>query len=201
MNDSLTMRRTPKQARSQRRVNQILDTAEQIFAEVGYEHTTTNAIAARADVPIGSLYQFFPSKEAILQALIERYTEEMTALLSDPTLEDLPIPEVIGQMVDRLAVYDQTHAGFKMMLASSGISDTLHTEVINHVNDLLRRRYPQLDTARCHQSAVIAVAIVKGLMPLSRPPDNLPADQVLSEVKIALIAYLHAVLQREGIAS
>ena len=53
------MRRKPKQARSKERVKRIMDVAEQMFIEEGYEITTTNAIAIRAEVPIGTLYQFF----------------------------------------------------------------------------------------------------------------------------------------------
>jgi AcrR family transcriptional regulator len=50
--------------------------AEELFAGEGYAATTTNAIAARAGVPIGSLYQFFPDKTSILQALALRYAEK-----------------------------------------------------------------------------------------------------------------------------
>ena len=70
------MRREPRQARSQERVNRILDLAEELFAGESYAATTTNAIAARAGVPIGSLYQFFPDKTSILQALALRYAEK-----------------------------------------------------------------------------------------------------------------------------
>jgi AcrR family transcriptional regulator len=69
------MRRQPRQARSQERVKQILDVAEQMFIAEGYDAATTNAIAVRAGVPIGSLYQFFPDKGAIVQALAVRYME------------------------------------------------------------------------------------------------------------------------------
>jgi AcrR family transcriptional regulator len=199
MSEPATMRRTPKQARSQRRVNHILDTAEQIFAEAGYEHTTTNAIAARAAVPIGSLYQFFPSKEAILNALIERYADEMNVLLHDPSLDMLPMVEAVNHLVDRLAIYDSTHAGFKMILAATGIADNMHNQIINHVDEILARRFPGLPVEARRQGAIISVAIVKGLMQLSRPPDSMPPDAILVEVKTALIAYLQAMLQREGI--
>ena len=67
--------RKPKQARSLERVNRILDVAEVIFIEQGYAAATTKEIAAVAEVPIGTLYQFFPDKEAILQALAERYSD------------------------------------------------------------------------------------------------------------------------------
>src|SRR5260370_1341413 len=77
MPEETQMRRQPKQARSQQRVDHLLNVAALIFEEVGYAAATTNAIAARAGVPIGSLYQFFPNKEAIMDALVERYLDEL----------------------------------------------------------------------------------------------------------------------------
>lgn len=76
------MRRTPRQARSQARVNRILDVVEDLFACQGYAETTTNVIAAQAQVPIGSLCQFFPDKTAILQALALRYEEKLHQALA-----------------------------------------------------------------------------------------------------------------------
>lgn len=73
-------RRAPRQERGRRRVAKILDAAEEVFAEVGYETATNTEIAERAETSIGSVYQFFPSKEAILEALVERYAEELRAL-------------------------------------------------------------------------------------------------------------------------
>jgi AcrR family transcriptional regulator len=204
MTEPATMRRTPKQARSQQRVNHILDTAESIFAEAGYEHTTTNAIAAQAGVPIGSLYQFFPSKEAILNALIERYAGEMNALLHDPSLDALPMAEAVNQLVDRLAIYDSTHAGFKMILAASGIADSMHNQIVSHVDEMLARRFPALAVDCRRRGALIAVAIVKGLMQLSGSPessDSMQSSEMLFEIKTALVAYLRAMLQREGISA
>ncbi|WP_329608331.1 helix-turn-helix domain-containing protein [Nostoc sp. CMAA1605] len=57
------MRRQPKQTCSQERVHHILDVAEQLFIELGYEQTSTRAIATRAGVPVGLLYQFFLTKK------------------------------------------------------------------------------------------------------------------------------------------
>ena len=58
----------------------LLDAADALFAEVGFEQATTNAIAARAGSPIGSLYQFFADKGALLQALANRYREQLHAV-------------------------------------------------------------------------------------------------------------------------
>ena len=200
MSENTPLRRIPQQARSQRRVKHILDTAEQLFVEAGYEQTSTNAIAARAGVPIGSLYQFFPSKEAILNALIERNTEQLRALFEDHALDDLPLQEAVGQLVERLMSYDQTHGGFKMMLVTSGIVYSMYEEIVQFVGNLIARRVPELNPERCRLAAMVAFTIVKGLMQLSGPPYNLPSEHVLREVKTALIAYLDAMLQTEGIS-
>ncbi|MEO0534486.1 MAG: helix-turn-helix domain-containing protein [Cyanobacteria bacterium P01_A01_bin.123] len=55
--------RKPKQARSLERVNRILEMAAAIFVEQGYTAATTKQIAAEAEVPIGTLYQFFPIRQ------------------------------------------------------------------------------------------------------------------------------------------
>jgi AcrR family transcriptional regulator len=73
----------PKRERGKQRVASLLDAGAALFVEKGYEATTMTEIAARAGAAIGSLYQFFPSKEAIAQALFSRYAERATALLDD----------------------------------------------------------------------------------------------------------------------
>src|SRR5579875_3792084 len=88
-------RKLPQQARGQQRIARLLDAAECVFAAVGYDAATTNAIAAQANTSIGSLYQFFPNKEALLTALAGRYLAELRGTL-DPTLTpettELPLP-------------------------------------------------------------------------------------------------------------
>lgn len=75
-------RRLPVQARSRERVERILDAAAQLLAEEGYNAVKTNAIAKRADVSIGSVYQFFPNRFAIFNALADRYREKIARTLS-----------------------------------------------------------------------------------------------------------------------
>jgi AcrR family transcriptional regulator len=100
---STGMRRQPRQARSQERVSQILDVAEQMFIAEGYATATTNAIATRAKVPIGSLYQFFPDKAAIVQALAVRYAEQLHdrfAALDSEELSTLPLSDYVSKIID-----------------------------------------------------------------------------------------------------
>lgn len=77
-----TPRRQPRQQRSRALVDAILEAAAQVLAAEGPERTTTNRVAERAGVSVGSIYQYFPHKHALFTALGERYVERLrTALL------------------------------------------------------------------------------------------------------------------------
>ena len=83
MPDSRTeARKSPSQERSRRTVERILDTAARIFHEQGYAGATTNDVADEAGVSVGSLYQYFPNKDALLVALTRRHIESTTAGLA-----------------------------------------------------------------------------------------------------------------------
>lgn len=196
MSEEQILRKKPKQARSQKRVDQILDAAAQLFAEVGYETATTNAIAARAEVPIGSLYQFFPNKEAVIDALTIRYAEGTRDVLTFDT--SLNVTQNIEAFVDRFAHFSLSHVGFDHVFMAAGKTSALHEEIVGRVEAVLRHYFPILDGVETNQSARVMVGIVKGLMPLTAPPDNLPPHYLLQEVKATLKAYLRSVLQRQG---
>jgi AcrR family transcriptional regulator len=74
-------RKRPSQARAKATVEAILTAAAQVLIAQGYEGATTARIAERAGVSIGSLYQYFPNKEALVAALIEHHAEEIVAVL------------------------------------------------------------------------------------------------------------------------
>src|ERR1700752_1160631 len=73
--------RAPKRKRGQQRVAELIQAGMAVFAEKGYEAATMTEIAARAGAPIGSLYQFFPTKDVIADTLIDRYIALLEAEL------------------------------------------------------------------------------------------------------------------------
>src|ERR1700719_1418410 len=73
----------PKRKRGKVRVAALLDAGASLFAEKGYEAATMTEVALRAGASIGSLYQFFPSKEVLAEALFNRYIEHVASLLED----------------------------------------------------------------------------------------------------------------------
>src|SRR5438094_3120984 len=70
-----SLRRRPVQQRSAKRVEQMLEACAALIDELGYDGVTTTLIAERAGVAVGSLYQFFPDKRAVVQALTQRNVE------------------------------------------------------------------------------------------------------------------------------
>ena len=84
---ALRSRKSPLQARSRATVDAILAAAAQVFATHGYAAGTTNRIAERAGVSIGSLYEYFPNKDALLVAILEAHVREGEAILKKTTGE------------------------------------------------------------------------------------------------------------------
>jgi len=80
-------RKLPVQARSRATVDAVLTAAAQVFATHGYAAGTTNRIAERAGVSIGSLYEYFPNKDALLIAILEAHIRESEMILEKTTSE------------------------------------------------------------------------------------------------------------------
>ena len=112
----MRLRRQPKQERGQQRVDAILDGAEAAFGEVGYEAATTNQIAANAGISIGSIYQFFTNKDAILQAVAARYAqgffEAFQQHAATPSHQKPSIETIVNTLIDGLFDFGVRHLGF-----------------------------------------------------------------------------------------
>jgi len=70
-----SQRRAPQQERGERRLAQVLEAAASLFAEVGYDAATMTEVADRANASIGTVYQYFSNKPAIVLALRSKYAE------------------------------------------------------------------------------------------------------------------------------
>ena len=83
MSSSGPQARQPRRQRGKKRVEDLLEAAAAIFASKGFDAATMTEIAQRAQAPIGSLYQFFPNKELLARALLERYAARLEAALCE----------------------------------------------------------------------------------------------------------------------
>lgn len=196
-----TMRRQPKQARSQERVHHILDVAEQLFIELGYDQTTTRAIASRAEVPVGSLYQFFPDKEAIVKALANRYFEQEYHLFVqlNTELAEAPIGVYVDRTIDAFDQFATDHPGYCAVLeqlidlmtaADIKSLDEYDRLILKELAHFLERRNPSLDSEKCELIATTVVKAANELLWLSLTRDRTFREQLVAETKTLIAAYL-----------
>lgn len=201
------LRRAPQQARGRRRIDAILDAAEQVLAESGYDGATTNAIAARAHTSIGSLYQFFPNKDAIMQALGQRYIDRCSAAfapLLSPVAADLPLDVWIDRIVDALDTTQKSNQGFKELFCSAATTpelaaadNAMHRQFIIGLESALAARMPHIDPERRLVCAEIGVRTAEAVMPLLAESTGERRAVVLAELKTLLSAYMERTLGDE----
>src|SRR5881227_1898338 len=204
---AVTLRRVPRQARGERRIAAILEAAAQVFYEVGFDAATTGMIAQRAQTAIGSLYDFFPNKEAIAQRLSEQFCEDLRALVDGILTDELaqvPLSQLIDDILDPLVQYHQTHPGFQALWLQSQGDPRLArmhldlTEVLTRKTAwVFARRYPKSDEASALRSSQICIRTVQALLPLAG--DGPAIDrQIIAELKTMIRAYLQAVFGSES---
>ncbi|MGE2815733.1 TetR/AcrR family transcriptional regulator [Mycobacterium heidelbergense] len=88
--DRFRQRKQPKQERAAQTRQRILDAAARVFADHGYTAGTTNRIADGAGISIGSLYQYFPNKDAVLRALMDSHVDAGARLLGERLASGMP---------------------------------------------------------------------------------------------------------------
>lgn len=123
--DRLTPRKLPKQGRSAQTVDAVLESAAHILETEGFDGYNTNAIAARAGASIGSVYQYFGSKEAITMALISTDAERLVSAL------------------DGAATLTDPHAALDAMIAAAA-NHQLRRPRLAQLLDLEERRLNRL---------------------------------------------------------
>jgi AcrR family transcriptional regulator len=190
---------TKRQSRGRARTDQILIAAAATFGELGYESTTTNAIAAKAGVSPGSLYQFFKNKDDIAHTLAERYAEELSLVDLQGT-SDASIHEAVHAAVDPIVAFNVAHPGFKALVARTDMPNSLRLAVAP-VRDRLHRQVgamvgaliPGLEPAELERTTVVVLHLVQGLMPLIVGASDEERPALVAELERSLVAYLEAV--------
>jgi AcrR family transcriptional regulator len=190
-----------RQARGRQRIADILDAALALFAENGYERTSTNAIAARAGLSPGSLYQFFPNKEAIAEALATHLMEQMRAAHSSAfdlaQVTHLTLHELIDRIVDPLIEFNAANPGAKVLLTNTdmparleGATRALQEAVVGRVAAILGARIPRLPAGERNLTATVAVRIVAAMMPPIVAAQDAERHALTAELKKALHGYI-----------
>ncbi|WMX46928.1 TetR/AcrR family transcriptional regulator [Streptomyces roseicoloratus] len=194
-----------RQARGERRIAQLLQAAAKVFCANGYTATSTNAIAREASVSPGTLYQYFPNKEAIAIELGDRLLTQMREYHGQaftPENFALPLPRLLDAVLDPLIAFNVENPVFFALMHGSEIPgriaeehDALHASLLARVGKLLGHYLPDGDPAQHSRTADMTFAIVKsGLALILAAPEGAERDAVIRETKTALLRYLDPVI-------
>jgi AcrR family transcriptional regulator len=191
---------TPRrQQRGLQRIEEILDAAERVFADDGYDAATTNQIASAAGISPGSLYQYFDNKKAIAEALCHRYIEQLTSSESqilDPALADLPLEAMVDRVIDPMVAFNLAHPAAKSLLAGADLAPDLaeatkelHDTLCGGVERLIEARVPTMPAAERQLVAEVSVSIYAGLVPSLIAASTPDRSRRVDQLKAAVFGY------------
>lgn len=196
------LRNRPRQARSAARVEHLLDVAAEVFEEVGYDAATTNLVAARADVPVGTLYRWFPDKAALAEALTDRYLARLV-LLYDELLGDLLPEERIGDFLRRVLqrILEETRdqRALPALLVSAMVPGgranagaRLRRGLEDHVRGLIELRVPGLPDDIVDRTSEVVVTLAHLVLAAAADDDAEHRETMTREYVDVMLAYLEA---------
>ncbi|RQR64710.1 TetR/AcrR family transcriptional regulator [Burkholderia sp. Bp9125] len=190
------VRKSPRQRRSANTVGLILETAGRLWAERGPRGYTTNEIARVAGISIGSLYQYFPNKDAILHALIRQELERLIeALRSQRSCQrkDAGLHDLVRAFVAHRRRFDTVR---KMRCAYAGASHPLHaSEQVDAIHDIFVHALEHdhfVSDLEIRTIAADLVAIIHGMLHASNAHHDDDAAQLAKRIERAVSGYLEA---------
>ena len=195
--------KAPSQARGEKRVAELKAAAEEVFAQQGYEAATMTAIAKAAGAPIGSLYQFFPSKEALALTLMTQYLEESAATIAK--LRDGPMLDahtLADELINRSSGYLKTHPAWTVLAeapALAAIKPDARAALARTLEEVLLHWLPKVPRAEMRPIALAAWQMVKSTNALVRELPRAEAQKAGGEMRRALGMYLRERLKDAGL--
>ncbi|MET9809966.1 TetR/AcrR family transcriptional regulator [Streptomyces halstedii] len=190
-----------RQARGEARIAQLLEAAATVFTTSGYNGASTNAIAREAGVSPGTLYQFFPNKEAIAvelgNRLTHRWRETYGAAFVHSHLE-LPLDRMLDAILDPLIAFNCENPAFAVLTHGSEIPgvisqehDALHETMLTRTEELISGYLPDLPADRVTRIADTAFVVFKSGLDLVMAHDGPERQAYIAELKAVMYGYLH----------
>lgn len=175
------LRRQPQQARSRARVEAILTAADRILTEEGYEALTMRRIAEEAGAPVGSIYQFYADKGAVVDALGRRYLEAFGTAIDDLVERAVSgeLTDLVGTMVDVYAEVFRSQPGGRALWTGRHLS-------------------PELARADEASNALVAEGLRRIVEHLTGGPGGAPVERATRMVVWAANAVLHELFKEGG---
>ncbi|GGQ10924.1 TetR family transcriptional regulator [Streptosporangium pseudovulgare] len=194
------LRRRPAQRRSARRVERMLDACADLLDEVGYEALTTTRIAERAGVAIGSVYQFFPDKRAIAQAVTRRNVERFISRIGRRFLSEEYACwwDAVDAIIDEYVEMHRTVPGFRSLRFGDVVDLNLldpasdnNAVIAGRLRGLLLQEYGMADSEELDLGILIGVEAGDAVLKLAFRRDPAGDPRVLAEAKSLIRGYLN----------
>ncbi len=194
-------RKQPRQQRSQATVEAILDATARVLCATGYDRASTNRVALAAGVSVGSLYQYFPSKEALVAALAERHIAQMLELVKTKLAEvaSAPLAVAVKTMIDAMfaahAVDPKLHKVLIEQVPRIGRLERVmgvEREIEVLVTALLEGRRDDIRPGRLGSAAFVLCRVVEGVTHAAvlAELEDARADEVAGELTEMVLRYL-----------
>jgi AcrR family transcriptional regulator len=199
------LKKKPLQKRSQERVARIIEAAAAILSEVGYEGLTTNLVAARAHVPVGTLYQFFDGKDDVVAALIADFADQLSRLMAEtltPALLKRDTSAFVAKFVDGIATIQRQSSAFVCLFAGSqsqhqfdGMAAELREAMTGRLDAMFADAFPQLHVADRRRVLNAWQEIARGMISSLDKTKAGEREAIIAELKLILTSYLLAKLK------
>jgi len=194
-----TLRRKPVQQRSAERVTRMLNACAQLLDEIGYTKLTTTLIAQRADVAIGSIYQFFGDKRAVVRALGMRHLDIFFDRVRNRIDNNPPAQwwDIVDTVIDEYIAMHRTQPGFRTLHFGDIVDVHLLDEsrsnndvLADRLGTMLGEHFQLTVTDRLRLSVMVAVETGDALVKLAFRNDPEGDERILTETKALIRDYL-----------
>jgi AcrR family transcriptional regulator len=194
------LRRVPVQGRSVARVARMLDACAELVDEFGYDGLTTTLLAERAGVAIGSVYQFFPDKRAVVQTLtmrnLEAYLRQLGARIAQERFAYWW--DAVDAAIDEYIAMHRTTPGFRTLHFGDVVDVHLldderdnNSVIVEQLAALLVERFGITSGIRLEFALSIAVETADALIKMAFRRDPVGDPVVIEEAKALIREYLH----------
>lgn len=195
------MRSHPQQERGKRRYSAIVDAAAELFATGGYDATTMEAIAAASDSSIGSVYRFFPNKQAVFRAVADLALQRVQAVFGEVMRVaaggGLEWGEILDRALDAFAKLHAEEPAPRAVLANLQLygeyaeaDQQMIREFIAATAGVLAAWAPKIDPRTRRIIATMIVQTMSGILVLSQREPPAMAAAMLEHTKLMLRRYL-----------
>ncbi len=199
-------RRVPAQERSRERLSRILEAAAHEFADQGVEAATIEAIAKRAGTSVGSIYQFYPNKRSLFEAVGDKYLEEVRALFAVLVTEDVLAAStewrgIISATIDAFAELHRASVTFRAIWANLLYSrrffdagQALNRELADRAEIVFKTLAKDMSPSRRKLLATVVIEAISALLLLSADKPRAQGNALLEEAKTLVHRYLEPYL-------